>query len=325
MDLDGLAAFVRDNDSFFIVSHDSPDADGLGAQYALARGLETLGKRAIAVNSASYSPRYAFIDKGSRIRSWVPDILVGIDPGDFTVIVVDTHDIGFIGALADVLLPRAAKTIYVDHHEHRGKVSDSDVILSERSSTCEMTFELLERLGVPLEKDTAEALFAGIVYDTGWFAYPKTSLRTYEIALALVGAGVVPNEIRSSLNENSSVGTLLLEKSVLASLVLRSNNRVAVQFMTRSTLEKAGANYDDAEGLINIPLHCRDVEVSVLFKENLEGKLRCSMRSKGKVNCAHIAQTFGGGGHKTAAGFSCPLPLATMLDKMLEILESSLK
>jgi phosphoesterase RecJ-like protein len=99
---------------------------------------------------------------------------------------------------------------------------------------------------------------------------------------------------------------------------------VALQSLKKKDLAASGAIYEDAENLVNIPLQDRLVEVSVLFKENLEGKLRCSLRSKGEVNVASIAQTFGGGGHKTAAGFSCRTPLARAKEDVLKSIARSM-
>jgi phosphoesterase RecJ-like protein len=100
---------------------------------------------------------------------------------------------------------------------------------------------------------------------------------------------------------------------------------VALQSLNKKDLAASGAFYEDAEYLVNIPLQDKMVEVSVLFKENLEGKLRCSLRSKGGVNVALIAQAFGGGGHKTAAGFSCHSPLARAKDDVLQSIARSMQ
>jgi phosphoesterase RecJ-like protein len=97
-----------------------------------------------------------------------------------------------------------------------------------------------------------------------------------------------------------------------------------MQIMSKETLLESGASYEDAEDLINVPLQSKTVEVSVFFKSNSEGVLRCSLRSKGFVNVAQLAQSFGGGGHKTAAGFKCPYPLDTIRKKVLELIRPTL-
>ena len=97
----------------------------------------------------------------------------------------------------------------------------------------------------------------------------------------------------------------MLQTRVLSTLELLYDNHVSILTMRRDMIIESGANYEEADQLINIPLRSEDIRVSVFFKENLEGLMRCSLRSKGNINVAEIAQLFGGGGHKTAAGFKC--------------------
>jgi phosphoesterase RecJ-like protein len=120
------------------------------------------------------------------------------------------------------------------------------------------------------------------------------------------------------LHESSSSGSLLLQKAAISSLEIEEGGRVAVIKLLKEDFAASGAYYEDAEDFVNIPLQDRKIEVSVMFKESLEGRLRCSLRSKGKVNVASIAQAFGGGGHKTAAGFTCNAPLARAKDAVLQ-------
>ncbi len=105
--------------------------------------------------------------------------------------------------------------------------------------------------------------------------------------------------------ESNSISALRLQSKVLATLELYYDDHVAVQTMLMSTIVEAGASYGEGQTLINVPLKSAEIRVSVFFKENEEGILRCSLRSKGNLNVAVIAQSFGGGGHKTAAGFKC--------------------
>jgi phosphoesterase RecJ-like protein len=121
------------------------------------------------------------------------------------------------------------------------------------------------------------------------------------------------------------VGALLLQKQVLSTLEILCEGKVAVQVLRKKDLEASGANFEDAESFINIPLKSLDVVVSILVKENLEGKIRCSLRSKGQINVSKIAQSFGGGGHITAAGFKSSNSIEDTLKKVIETVEKSLE
>jgi len=128
---------------------------------------------------------------------------------------------------------------------------------------------------------------------------------TFEIARDLVSRGVEPNMVYANVYESNSISALLLHSRVLATLELAHGSRVALLVMRREMISESGGTYEEADQLINIPLRSEDIRVSVFFKENLEGLMRCSMRSKGAIDVAEIAQRFGGGGHRTAAGFKC--------------------
>jgi phosphoesterase RecJ-like protein len=164
----------------------------------------------------------------------------------------------------------------------------------------------------------ANSLYTGIVYDTGSFIYPKTSAETFRIAHELVKTGVEPYYIYSRIYESNSVSALQLQAKVLSSLELLFDQQVAVLTMTHGDIVQCGALYEEADTLINIPLKSERIKVSLFFKENETGILRCSLRSKGDINVAEIAQHYGGGGHKTAAGFKSKYPLETIKQKVLD-------
>ena len=312
--------FFTDHDDYILTSHESPDADGLGAQYALARGLTSLGKRCRIINAEAYSPKYGFIDQKSIIQTLADSGLEAEDLSSTTVVLVDTNDIHFTGLMADLVLRRSGRIFIFDHHEALIVPGAEMCSITSASSTCEMAYQVLVKLGAPIDEDMAMSLMAGIVYDTGSFAWEKTSTETFAAALELTHCGANPAKIHSALYESSAISVLLLRKAVLSTLELHHGNTIAIQTMTSKTLSETGASYEDGEDLINMPLVGKSVQVSLLFKETSEGILRCSMRAKGLVNVAHIAQSFGGGGHRLASGFKSPYPLETIKAKVLEIL-----
>jgi phosphoesterase RecJ-like protein len=325
MTLDGMTEYLKNNDFYAIVSHDGPDADGLGAGYALALILASLGKTAIAFVSDKIPGKFRFIDRRSLFHSLSSGASYPIDIAETTPIIVDTHDRGYLGERGAALIAGAKPALIIDHHEPREEIGERELIDPSASSCCELVFLIAKRLGAVLPEDAAEAIYTGIVYDTGSFSYPKTSARTFECALELVQSGVSPYEVHRRMYESSSDGVLILQKAVISSLELGLEGQVAFQSLKREELIASGASYEDAEDLVNIPLQGKRIEVSVFFKENLDGKLRCSLRSKGGVNVARIAQAFGGGGHKTASGFTCSSPLARVKEDVLQNIAEALQ
>jgi phosphoesterase RecJ-like protein len=188
-----------------------------------------------------------------------------------------------------------------------------------------MAVEFAKELDVPLDLQAARAAYAGIAYDTGFFAYSKTGPRTFRAALDLLELGVNPDDTYRQLHENASVGALLLQKAALSSLNLHCNNRVAVQILRRGDFIEAGALPEDTEGLVNIPIRAREVLVSLMIKETPDGKIRCSLRSKGKINVAKIAQDLGGGGHVNAAGFKSNMDVDRILAIALVMISKHLE
>jgi bifunctional oligoribonuclease and PAP phosphatase NrnA len=325
MTLDGMAEYLKERDNYVIVSHEGPDPDGLGAAYALALALGALGKRAFAAVSDKIPVKFLFIDRQGIIKSLSGKDNLPFSAAESNPIIVDTHDLGYLGEKSAEWIAAARPSLVIDHHEPKAKPGEYEFIDSSASSSCEIVYRLSRALGVGLPIDAAEAIFAGIVYDTGSFSYPKTGEGTFACALELVKRGVVPYEMHNRMYESSSDGVLFLMKAVISSLELELEGRVALQSLAKEELAASGASYEDAEDLVNIPLQDKRVQVSVLFKENLEGRLRCSLRSKGNVNVARIAQAFGGGGHKTAAGFTCRSPLARAKVDVLQSIARSMR
>jgi len=298
----------------------NPDGDGLGAEYALCSALLDLNKKALILNGDQMSQKYHFIDKREIIKTLGIDGTYPSDVEDWTLVILDTNPSN-IGPLDDIsAIGKISDLIIIDHHEANKEKKYPAWLSSDSSSTCEMVFDLLEAMNVRITPDVAIALYAGIVYDTGSFSYPKTQARTFRIAEILVRNGAIPNVIYSQLYTRKSKASLKLQTMVMNTLRLYHNDNVAIQLMSRETLIASGAHYEEAQELVNYPLQCSCVQVSIFLKEDDKGVRRCSMRSKDSVDCAAIAQDFGGGGHKTASGFHVQKTLAEIQRELLELL-----
>ncbi len=319
-DFNSLTHFIHAFDKFILTAHETPDGDALGSECAMYLALQQLKKEVVIFNADPTPEKYSYLEGSDQIRILKTESQIPADVGEYVLLILDTNDIHNIGQVADMLLPRVREYFIVDHHE-----SDDDIILDNHieesaSSTCEILYQLFELLGIPLSLPIATALFTGIVYDTGSFIYPKTSASTFSIAHTLVKNGVNPNYIYRRIYESNSISALRLQSRVLSTLELFYNQHVAAQTMTRDMIFECRAKYEEADTLINIPLKSEKVMVSLFFKENEEGILRCSLRSKEDINVAEIAQLYGGGGHRTAAGFKSIWPLETIKQKVLEML-----
>ena len=329
--------FLKRHSSYIITTHDKVDADGVGAEIAFAQICREMGRNYRILNSGPVPDRFAFMDPNKEIGIWgktqgQSDSVYGkfggtdycsINPASAEVsghnsalVILDSADEYNIGDINEYI-PQAAEVFIIDHHEEE-QTSFGGLRDASASSTCEMIVEMAMAAGILLDPVSAAALYAGIIYDTGSFAYSKTTARTFNAALKLVERGANPYRIYSALNESASTGSLLLHKQVLSTLEIYSKGRIAVQILRKEALESTKTHDEDAEAFVNVPLKASEIEVSILIKESREGQIRCSLRSKGRVNVSKVAQGFGGGGHVTASGFRSSMGVNETLSKVLE-------
>jgi bifunctional oligoribonuclease and PAP phosphatase NrnA len=297
--------FIKRTDRFIITAHETPDGDALGSECAMQRVLSMMGKEAVILNADPTPRKFQYLDPEGAIRILERAEQLPPDIGEYSLLMLDTNDTHNIGCIADLVIPRVRELFIIDHHEQDEDIQTGTLIQKSASSTAEILWQIYREAGLEIDLDVAQALYTAIVYDTGCFIYPKTTALTFEIARDLVSRGVEPNMVYAKIYESNSISALVLQSRVLATLELAHDSHVSILTMRRQMIIDSGANYEEADQLINIPLKSEDIRVSVFFKENLEGILRCSLRSKGNINVVDIASLYGGGGHKTAAGFKC--------------------
>jgi phosphoesterase RecJ-like protein len=321
MKYEPVRTFLSRHDKFILTVHETPDGDALGSQYAMLRALRSLGKSVRIFNADPAPLKFSFVAEENVFTVLKSAEQLPADIEDYCLLILDVNDVNNIGNVAELILPRVRGHFIIDHHDSETDTLSGNLIQQNASSTAEILFQLFREMKIEIDFPMARALYMAIVYDTGSFIYPKTTALTFDIARQLVQLGVNPNMIYSHVYESNSTPSLRLMSRVLSTLELAMDNHVAIQTMTRSTILNAGAQYEEADQIINIPLRSREVKVSVFFKENLEGIKRCSLRSKGNIDVAVIAHSFGGGGHKTAAGFKCAQPFAVVKKEILARLE----
>jgi len=312
------------NDNYLILSHSDPDGDAVGSELGLLSILRAIGKTAEILNSDACPHKFRVFDPNGDLHSLEEDGAVPGDLGQKTLILIDTSDFQHTRRAKDELLPFAKQVLIVDHHTPPNQLPCMAYIDDTAAASSQIVFSLAEEFHVVLDRTAADALFMGIVFDTGSFIYPKTTSATFHAAKTLVEWGVRPKEIHGALFETIDPSRMRLLARVQSTMQLFHNDRTALQIMTNEMLSQTGAGLEDAENFINYPLKCTTVSVSMVLKEAKPGFFRCSLRSKGAVDVSGLAQAYGGGGHKTAAGFPCPdLPLAELevllLQSVLEL------
>jgi len=200
--------------------------------------------------------------------------------------------------------------INIDHHAGNrlyGALNWHD----ESAAACgEMVFDLIRALDVPLSLEIATHIYLAILTDTGSFHHSNITPRTFDICRQAVEAGVNPAAMARRVYDSNSFGKLKLIGALLDDMELVDGGRLAVLQMDEAVLAACGCTHNDTEGIINLPLTAREIQAVVFFKVGPTGEVRVSMRSKYDVDVRVVASEFGGGGHKNAAGFTVPGPLA---------------
>jgi len=312
--------FLDNFSKIIITSHENPDADAISSEYALYLLLKKLGYNPAIMTCEEIPEKYSFINIGNYINVYSRENIINEDLSDAALVVLDTNTPTNTGYIYNLIKDFIKDIFIIDHHEIDENIfnKEKSIIDENSSSTCEILYNIFKYCHVDLDFPAAQAIYAGILYDTGSFIYPKTSSKTLEIASILVNKGVIPNNIYSNLYEMNSLSSLRLQSKVFSEIEFYHYNKIALQVMLKTTLEYFKANYEDGDNIINLPLKCKDILVSVFFKENYNGILRCSIRSKNNIDVVGIAKKYGGGGHTTAAGFKCTESLEIVKEKVIK-------
>jgi phosphoesterase RecJ-like protein len=220
---------------------------------------------------------------------------------------------------AEQLARAADKVVMIDHHPDAAPQGYVNILDSDAAATGTLVWELLPHLGVTPDERMATCLYTALLTDTGRFSYSNTTPTMLRIAADMVDAGAHPHEIYSAAYENRSSGAQQLVGRTLSRVTLANGGRVAYSWIDGTDLAETGAHAEEAENLIDYVRALGGVEVAVLAK--VEGPtVRASLRAKSDADVGAIARTFGGGGHRAAAGLSFEGSLAGLLARLLPML-----
>ncbi len=298
-----LDDYINRYEKFIISTHESPDWDGLGAEIAFNELLKKLGKATIILNSDPTPDSIRKLDPDGEINVLDESFEIPEDITDYAQIVLDTNDYDNIGAAYNHLRDKVQDLFIIDHHEGAIDKIDTNFIKADASSVCEIVYDIFFHYTIDMSLKSAQALFAGIVFDTGSFRYAKTSPETFRIGADLVEKGVVPFEVYEMIYEQNSLSSFELRGLILATMEVFYDGSMIAMKLTREMLEKTGASFSEGEPAINLPLMVKGVVASLLVKQDIDGPVKVSMRTKGDYDVAEIAMAQGGGGHKNAAGY----------------------
>lgn len=292
-----------------IVSHVSPDGDTLGSSLALMHALRTLGKEVLMSVDDDISTVYSFLPGINEYRRFLPEESVEAD----LMVIIDASSADRAGNAMNVVKSHAV--LNIDHHKTNTQFADYLYLDSDAAATAEIIYSLLKEMKIGLTTDIATCIYEGIYTDTGSFKYSNTTSNTLKTAADLLNYGVNPSLISDNMELKSRSQVEMLRK-VLETLTFLQEGRIAY-------IEIAPELYDhnvDTDAFISYPRYVEGVEIAVLFKQVEDNLTRVSFRSK-EFDVAKIALSFGGGGHKKAAGCSIYAPLQEAKKVVLKTVE----
>ncbi len=300
-----------------VIGHQRPDGDCIGSQVALCRVLRAQGIDAVCMNPDPVPRRIKFLlgDTPFYQRDELP-------PGDRCAIFTDCADHGRAGEKVKQLYP--APLACFDHHVSNVGFAKHNFVDTGSAATAEVLAGLFFDADITFDATTAQALYTGIMTDTGQFRFPSTSQRVFRLCAELVARGANPAQAGLELFERESSGKLKLLENYISSLQLECEGRVCIGVLRQGIFEEVDATVEDTEGLVDYARSIEGVEVGVLIEERA-GTIKASLRAKhSSYRMDTIASQFNGGGHASAAGLNCSDTLAAFYPKLVAALSRRL-
>jgi len=301
-----------------VVGHARPDGDCIGSLIALARVLRALGNDVICINPDAVPRRMQFL---------VGDVLFvrpdAVPAGEYTSIYADCADQDRAGDNARARFPHPIACI--DHHISNDGFAEHNFVDVTSAATCEILAAFFLDNQWPIDAATAQALFVGIMTDTGQFRFNSTTRRTFMLAAELVARGAHPADAGAEIYERESTGKLQLVQYFLSSLQRECGGRICIGVLPAGVFEKTGTTGEDTEGLVDYARSIDGVDIGVLIEER-PNAIKASLRSKDpRFRVDQVAGIFGGGGHACAAGLNLKnATLAEFRAKLITALEAQL-
>jgi phosphoesterase RecJ-like protein len=316
---------VQAHHRFLLTSHVRPDCDALGSELGMAGVLEALGKDVLIVNAQKTPPNLQWIDPVRRLKTLGADVQLADLDSIEVLLVLDTSAWAQLGDMAIVLRATAAKKLVLDHHVSQDDLGAEAFKNTQAEATGRLVLEAAEHLGVKLTPEIATPLFAALATDTGWFRFASTTGDTYRFAGRLVDAGARPSEIYKQLYEQDTLARLQLIGRTLGRTRAELDGRLVHTVVLQDDFTSTGAQPSDTEDVVNMTLTVSGTEVAVILVEQADGKFKVSFRSRSVVDCSKLAEVFGGGGHKAAAGAMVDGPYEAAQRRVLDAVRQAMR
>ena len=306
-------SILRKGERFLLTGHMRPDGDCVGAQAALCRVLESLGKTVYIVNPDPVQAQFDYLSGECTYRTYKGGDL----PAHDVVCLLDFSELQRTGALAEPIAKADSKRVVIDHHLFHGEPWwDAAYVDCGASATGLLVYRIAAELGVELDRVGALGVYTSLVTDTGWFKYSNTDAETLRVAGEMVAAGVDPHVVFGAIYQRNSRQQPRGVARALARLEYFAGGRLAVIDLPQAAAGEA--DLSDGDEVLDLLRAVDCVEVVLFLRELKEGGAKLSARSKGEFDVNRLARGFGGGGHAKASGATFKGSLAEAKQALVE-------
>lgn len=288
--------------SAVITSHVNPDGDAIGSELALMHVLRALGKDVVVINASPLPASFDFLSGSSDIVHYVPERDDAVINGADVLFILDCNAPKRVRQMEAVVAASPVKKVVIDHHLDPQPFAQLYVVDTEASSTAEILWRFVALCGQQyFTLPVAQALYTGILTDSGGFRHPRTDAELLRMTAHLLEVGVDPTYMYEQIFNRGEVARTRLLGRALAGMRVFHSGWLCVMVVTQDMMHEAQAGDDTTEGFVEHTLSLTGVKVGVLVVEQLDA-VKMSFRSKDRIPANEFAQVFGGGGHLNAAG-----------------------
>ena len=300
--------------SIALLTHINPDADTLGSALGMWHILTKMQKKCVVVNTTALPYNLDFLPGIQKVKKTLPkniDLMISFDCGSFERLGIEKKD---------------AFLINFDHHKSNTLYGNINIIEPTFASTSQVVYKFCKESGFEVNRDAALCFYTALVDDCGFFKYDTVNADVFAFAKELCERGVSPEYVANELTMREPLSKLRLIPMVLETLELVCDGEVGVIELTQQMLRKSGGTKEMADDALNMVRTLATVEVAMLLREEEDGRVKVSLRSKRYVDVSKIAAFFGGGGHKRAAGFTLDIKtIEKVKNEVIEKVKEELK
>jgi len=326
-EIDKIKSLLSEKKDIVIIPHKNPDGDAIGASTGLRFYLDNFNHNIEIISPNQFPDFLKWMDSENSIKIFSEDenCTQKILNADL-IFTLDFNNLVRISAMKNYVENSSAKIIMIDHHENPSDYADFMYSVPEMSSTCEMIYHFIDKLGDmdKIDQNISKSLYAGIMTDTGSFKFPSTTHITHKVVSNLLKTGISHAEIHNQIYDNNKFERVQLLSFALSKITIIENLNTCYISLTQKDLDRFNYEKGDTEGIVNYGLSIKNIKFAVIFMENSkENVIRISLRSRGNFDVNEFSKNiFGGGGHKNAAGAISKKTLKQTIDYFKESLDN---